>query len=82
MRFFEGTRTREQAVAQILESQGWYDRVGFHLWAAILREHGRFIGRCGTYRYLNMDQVVAQSLKSAEDFVAGRLPAAGAEAPA
>jgi UDP-galactopyranose mutase len=31
----------------------------------------RFVGRCGTYRYLNMDQVVAQSLKSAEDWLAG-----------
>jgi UDP-galactopyranose mutase len=31
----------------------------------------RFIGRCGTYRYLNMDQVVGQSLASATGWLAG-----------
>ncbi len=28
-----------------------------------------FIGRCGTYQYLDMHQVINQSLRSAEDFV-------------
>jgi UDP-galactopyranose mutase len=41
----------------------------------------RFVGRCGTYRYLDMDQVVAQSLESARAFLAGRVPERGA-APA
>lgn len=34
----------------------------------------RFVGRCGTYRYLNMDQVVAQSIASAEAWLAGAAP--------
>jgi UDP-galactopyranose mutase len=29
----------------------------------------RFIGRCGTYQYLDMDQVINQSLRSAQNFV-------------
>jgi len=33
--------------------------------------HLRFIGRCGTYRYLNMDQVVGQALRSASTWLAG-----------
>jgi UDP-galactopyranose mutase len=38
----------------------------------------RFIGRCGTYRYLNMDQVVGQSLESATRWLAGDVsPVAG-----
>jgi UDP-galactopyranose mutase len=32
----------------------------------------RFVGRCGTYRYLDMDQVVAQSLESATAWASGR----------
>jgi UDP-galactopyranose mutase len=31
----------------------------------------RFIGRCGTYRYLDMDQVVGQSLESATGWLVG-----------
>ena len=31
-----------------------------------------FIGRCGTYQYLDMHQVINQSLRSAEDFVAAQ----------
>lgn len=31
-----------------------------------------FIGRCGTYRYLNMDQVVMQSLQTARKWLADR----------
>ncbi len=31
----------------------------------------RFIGRCGAYRYLDMDQVIAQSMKGAHDWLAG-----------
>ena len=29
----------------------------------------QFIGRCGTYQYLDMDQVINQSLRSAENFL-------------
>ncbi len=47
MRHFEGTRTREQAAAEIEEILGWYERAGVHFWGTILRENGRFIGRCG-----------------------------------
>ena len=31
-----------------------------------------FVGRCGTYRYLDMDQVVNQSLKSARNWLVSR----------
>lgn len=34
----------------------------------------RFVGRCGTYRYLNMDQVVAQAIASAEAWLSGDAP--------
>jgi UDP-galactopyranose mutase len=34
----------------------------------------RFIGRCGTYRYLDMDQVIGQSLVGAERWLAGEPP--------
>jgi len=30
----------------------------------------RFVGRCGTYRYLNMDQVIMQSLQTAHHWLA------------
>ncbi|HSE72872.1 MAG TPA: FAD-dependent oxidoreductase [Dongiaceae bacterium] len=36
----------------------------------------QFIGRCGTYRYLDMDQVINQSLQGAHAWLAGRGPAA------
>ena len=39
----------------------------------------RFIGRCGGYRYLDMDQVVAQSLESAHAWVRGEAPVPDAE---
>jgi UDP-galactopyranose mutase len=32
----------------------------------------QFIGRCGTYQYLDMDQVINQSLRSAQKFLAER----------
>jgi UDP-galactopyranose mutase len=35
----------------------------------------RFVGRCGTYRYLDMDQVIGQSLQSARDWLRGAAPA-------
>jgi UDP-galactopyranose mutase len=31
-----------------------------------------FIGRCGTYQYLDMDQVINQSLASARRWLAAR----------
>lgn len=40
----------------------------------------RFVGRCGTYRYLDMDQVVGQSLRSAADWLAGKPHAVGGAA--
>lgn len=46
----------------------------------VSRAHGlrnvTFVGRLGTYRYLNMDQVVSESLRAAHAFLAneGRLP--------
>jgi UDP-galactopyranose mutase len=43
-----------------------------------------FIGRCGTYQYLNMDQVINQSLQGAEKWLAQRggrsIPVAASEA--
>lgn len=47
MRFFEGVRTRHQAVEEIEECLQWYDRLGFYFWAAVHKADGRFIGRCG-----------------------------------
>jgi len=47
MRFFEGIRTREQALAEIHECLGWYERLGYYFWATIHKLDGRFIGRCG-----------------------------------
>ncbi|HEX6119455.1 MAG TPA: UDP-galactopyranose mutase, partial [Dongiaceae bacterium] len=38
----------------------------------------RFIGRCGTYRYLDMDQVINQSLQGAHAWLASGLRSAGA----
>ena len=38
----------------------------------------QFIGRCGTYRYLDMDQVINQSLQSARAWLAERGQAASA----
>jgi UDP-galactopyranose mutase len=61
------------------------DRQGAH--AALYRRYAeraareprlRFIGRCGTYRYLDMDQVIGQSLVGAERWLAGEPPDAGA----
>jgi UDP-galactopyranose mutase len=39
----------------------------------------RFVGRCGTYRYLDMDQVIAQSIQSAQDWLRGVDAPAAAE---
>lgn len=47
MYYFDGPRSREQAIEQIECSRQWYDRVGFHFWATIHKEEDRFIGRCG-----------------------------------
>ncbi len=47
MRYFEGVRTREQALAEIEECQRSYSRLGFHFWATIHKADNRFIGRCG-----------------------------------
>jgi UDP-galactopyranose mutase len=40
----------------------------------------RFIGRCGTYRYLDMDQVVGQALASVRGWLAGAPRGEAAEA--
>lgn len=40
----------------------------------------RFVGRCGTYRYLDMDQVVAQALESAAGWLRGDATPSAAEA--
>jgi len=47
MRFFEGTRTREQVLAELRESLDWYDRIGYYFWATLYKPENRFIGRCG-----------------------------------
>src|SRR5438093_361517 len=47
MRFFEGTRSRQQALQEIEECRQWYDRLGFYFWATIHKADHRFIGRCG-----------------------------------
>ena len=47
MRFFEGTRTRRQALEEIERCMELYERVGYHFWATIHRADNRFIGRCG-----------------------------------
>jgi ribosomal-protein-alanine N-acetyltransferase len=47
MRYFEGVRSREQAMEEIRECRKWYSRVGFYFWATIDKAEDRFIGRCG-----------------------------------
>ena len=47
MRYFEGTRTRQQAAQQIQESRRYYERYDFHLWATLRKPNDLFIGRCG-----------------------------------
>lgn len=53
-------------------SDGRYDAV-YRQYKALAEKDGRvtFIGRCGTYQYLDMHQVINQSLVSAHEFVAG-----------
>ena len=41
----------------------------------------QFIGRCGTYRYLDMDQVINQSLQGVRAWLAGQRPRKHAEIP-
>ena len=54
-------------------SDGRYDAVYRQYKAEADREGGiTFIGRCGTYQYLDMHQVINQSLVSAERFLAAR----------
>lgn len=47
MRYFESTRTREQAREQIERSLRDYDEIGYSFWATVRRADKRFIGRCG-----------------------------------
>ncbi len=47
MRFFEGVRTRQQALEEIERCRQCYERLGFHFWATIHKGDNRFIGRCG-----------------------------------
>src|SRR5579871_1978267 len=47
MRFFSGTRTRQQTLAQLEQAQLRYEQFGFYLWATIHKADDRFIGRCG-----------------------------------
>lgn len=43
----------------------------YELYKRMASDHGRitFIGRCGTYQYLNMDQVINQSLLGAHNWI-------------
>ena len=54
-------------------SDGRYDAV-YKQYKAVAEEEGgiTFIGRCGTYQYLDMHQVINQSLASAERFLSTR----------
>ena len=55
-------------------SDGRYDEIYQRYKAEADQESGMtFIGRCGTYQYLDMHQVINQSLVSAERFLASRL---------
>lgn len=54
-------------------SDGRYDKVYQQYKALAADDPGMtFIGRCGTYQYLDMHQVINQSLASASQFVAAR----------
>ncbi len=55
-------------------SDGRYDAI-YRQYKALADEEGgmTFIGRCGTYQYLDMHQVINQSLAGAERFLASRL---------
>lgn len=54
-------------------SDGRYDAI-YKRYKALAEKEGSisFIGRCGTYQYLDMHQVINQSLISAQEFVAAR----------
>jgi ribosomal-protein-alanine N-acetyltransferase len=47
MRFFSGTRTRQQTLDHLLLAQQCYEQYGYYLWATIHKADDRFIGRCG-----------------------------------
>ena len=49
---------------------------------ALARDDVLFIGRLGTYRYYNMDQVVAQALATHRKLMAGPAQAEAAQAGA
>ena len=57
-------------------SDGRYDEV-YRRYKALADDEGgmTFIGRCGTYQYLDMHQVINQSLAGAERFLQERRPA-------
>ena len=57
----------------VMTSDGRYGEV-YQRYKARAAELGNiaFIGRCGTYQYLDMDQVVNQSLAGVEKWIAGR----------
>lgn len=45
--YTSGPLQREQAAAEINKMINQYEQYGFSLWATVLKENGRFIGRCG-----------------------------------
>jgi [ribosomal protein S5]-alanine N-acetyltransferase len=47
MYFFDGARTRQQALEEIERCQEQYRQIGFYYWAAIYKADGCFAGRCG-----------------------------------
>ena len=47
MRFIYGVHTREQTRQRIEENIARYQRYGYGLWATILKQDNRLIGRCG-----------------------------------
>jgi len=50
MRYYPSTKGRAEAEGWIRWNQGSYDKHGFGLWVATLRETGGFAGQCGLVR--------------------------------
>jgi RimJ/RimL family protein N-acetyltransferase len=47
MRYYPGTRDRQETIGWIEWTLGNYERDGIGLWVAILKETGEFAGQCG-----------------------------------
>lgn len=55
MRFYPGTKNRDETLAWIQWNLASYAEHGFGLWAAQLKDTGEFVGQCGLIRQPDVD---------------------------